>query len=442
MKKYRKYKVWDILLCMAISLGLTLNLLSGFQIDDIVPQRLPLLAGVTVVVILLSFAAAQNKRTVLVGVIAGIAALAAVIVVSRRQQWFLNDAQSTMQILVCVAAVTSLLVFLGSRSRIGIFIILLLGNVIQAGAAFLEFPVNLPGYLVFLGATGMLLFYRVYLKGIRSSQSGTVRFGQFMVQNFCICMAALVLAGGVYAGIVKPLNPPTRELKLIQKLMSFEMLEKIGVSTTVTLPDPNQQSTQQDPEDSLTTDQREETQPDGMGADMETPQPEEPQNEPDQMEDQQDSVGEAMAVSYEKKSHWYLYVLLAAVILFLLLYRKKWIRKRWLAAMEQRSRKDAVKRFYAYFLYGFAYAGYRKAEGLTLDEYICLNQEVWSAFAVNDVTVQALNAVYQKVYYGQMEPSEQEYEMFRTFYAAFHKNLCTVMGRWNYFRYYMFGKMK
>lgn len=437
MRNYWKYKIWDVILCIVISLGLTINLLSGFRIDDVAQKWLPyLIVGIcltSMVCALFAF----NKKTAVAGILAGIALFLVMIVLSRTQKWFAHEEQSTVQILVVVMVIVSVLVFLAGRSRVGRIIMLLLGNLLQAGAAFLQFPVTLWGYLLFLIGCGILIFYHTYLGGLRNAQSGRISLGRFMLQNICICLVALGLTGGIYAGVVKPLNPPTDELKLIQKLMSFEVLEKIGVSTTVTLPNPDLQSDQTDPDDTLATDQRDEQNENGMGAD--TDQMDEQEQDKGMVDNTQseDASKNAMAITYEEKSHWYLYVIVAGAAVILFFLSKRWYRKHWLQRLEQLTCRERTEKMYAYFLKGFGSAGYKKAEHLTLDEYIGQNQDIWKQFETDGVSVMDLNRIYQKAYYGQMDISEQEYEMFRKFYQGFSKHMCEVMGKGRYVLYYL-----
>ncbi len=437
MRNYWKYKIWDVILCIVISLGLTLNLLSGFQIDDVAKNWLSYLIVGIALVSLVCVLFATNKKTTIAGIATGVILFIIMLVVSRSQKWFQNEKQSAVQILISVMVIVTVLVFLAGRSRAGRIIMLLLGNVLQAGAAFLEFPVTLWGYLLFLIGCGILIFYHTYLGGLRNAQSGKISLGRFMLQNICICLIALGLTGGIYAGVVKPLNPPTDELKLIQKLMSFEVLEKIGVSATVTLPDSGIQSDQNDSDNTLATDQREENNPDGLGADTDQMDEKEQENGTVNESQNEDASQKAMAVTYEVKSHWYLFVIAATVAVALFFYSKQWMRKRRIHALEQLPYRDRVEKLYAYFLKGFGRAGYKKAEHLTLDEYIGQNQDIWKKFETEGVSVAELNRIYQKAYYGQMDISGEEYEKFRKFYQGFHKKMCEVMGKGRYVLYYL-----
>lgn len=437
MRKYWKYKIWDVLLCVMISLGLTLNLLSGFQIDDVATKWLPYLIVGICLVSLVCGMFAFNKKTAVAGILTGIALFIVVVVLSRSQKWFENEKQNTIQILICVMTIVAVLVFLAGRNRVGRILMLLLGNVLQAGAAFLQFPVSLWGYLLFLAGCGVLIFYHTYLGGLRKAQSGKISLGRFMLQNICICLIALGLTGGVYVGIVRPLNPPTQELKLIQKLMSFEVLEKIGVSTTVTLPNPEEQSEQTDLDDTLATDQREEQNENGMGADVDQADQKEQESGTNDTSQSEELSEKATAITYEAKSHWYLYVIAAAAAVIVFFLSKRWSRKHWLHMVEQLPYKKRVEKMYLYFLKGFGSAGYKKAEHLTLDEYIAQNSDAWKKFETDGVSVMELNQIYQKAYYGQMDISEEEYELFRKFYQKFPEKLCEVMGKGRYALYYL-----
>ena len=423
MKQYLKYRIWDLFLCLCISIGLAVNVLSGFRIDD-VTRRMPVLVITVIVILLICFAAAVNKRTTIAGILLAVAAFVAATILCRSRSLFTDDAQNATMVFFVVVIVVTVLAFLACRSRIGILILFLLGNLIQAAAAFLHFPVQTWGYLLFLFSAALMIFYRVYVFSVLRSHTGKVRFTGFMVQNFCICLAAFIVATGIFAGVVRPLNPPTDDLKLIQKLMSFDVLQKIGVSSVVKLPD-NEKQSEQPTDRNIATDQREEKEPDGDGKLKETPD-QETQN----LEKDQKNAGEttetAKAVTYETKSHWYLYVILAAVVICLLFLLRSYLRKRWLQQIRALPKREGVINLYAYFLMGLRIAGCRKAGNLTLREFLSLNEKELQKFECNGITFAQLTAVYQRAYYGQKEISEDAFQMYLEYYAGFRKKIRKV----------------
>ncbi|MCD7981334.1 MAG: DUF4129 domain-containing protein [Clostridiales bacterium] len=430
MKQYFKYRCWDLLFCIVISIGMTVNILSGFEIDD-VGERMPVLIVLTAIVCFVCLVAAVNRTTTLIGIAAGIVALIVAVALSRGTNIFINDAENTTQVFYIVVVAIAVAVFLVCRSRVGIIILFLFGNILQAGAAFLQFPTQTWAYLLFLFGCGLMIFYRIYVMSLMRAHSGKVRFKGFMTQSLCVCLAAFVVATGIFAGIIRPLNPPTQDLKLIQQLMSFDILEKIGVSTVLVQVD-REKISSEEPDDELPSDQ---TEPDEEEETGET------EDEPDR--EQEDDAGntedtspafteQARAITYEIAKHWYILVIIAAVLVCLGIYSRKLLRKKWLDSIDALPHADAVVNLYAFFMFGMAKAGCRRAKNLTLDEYSRLNEKQLAKFDAGGVNFGRLTEIYRKAYYGRQEISEEEYADYHTYYDGFHKNVCRNAGRIRY----------
>lgn len=429
MRHYIRYRCWDWILCILISIGMAVNLLSGFEIDD-VTDRLPILIIVALAVTTICFAFAINRTAAISGIMIAVAALIMLIIAVHGKEVFRNDKENALIIFFAVIVICALVVFLVCRSRLGIILLFLIGNAIQAGAAFLQFPCEMWAYILFLAGTGLLLFYRVYVISLKKAHVGKVRFKGFMLQNVCMCLAAFLVAGAIFGAIIRPLNPPTDELKLIQKLESFEVLERIGVATTKVLPNSDIQS-QQIPDEQLATDLMNDQldAQSNVGGEEDTTDDTWEGNTIDTMANQTE---DANAISYSMSSHWYVWIILAAAIVFFVIRMRKYLRKRWMAQVENLSRSDGVINLYAYFLRGLKRAGCAKAPNLTLTEYQSLNENTLHKFDVGDVTFAGLTEVYKKAYYGDAVVSEEEFADFRTYYEAFRNNLCNVTGKLKY----------
>lgn len=436
MKQYLRYRCWDWILCILISVGLIVNILSGFEIEDVTAHML-VIVSLTVVLTLVYFLAAINKSTSIVGIIVGIFILIALLILCRNTNLFVNDQKYGMQIIYVITVVMSLAVFLICRTRAGIVFLFLVGNVVQAGASFLEFPCELWAYLLFLAGTGLMIFYRVYVISVLHSHTGKIRFMGFMTQNLCVCLTALVLASGIFVGIIKPLDPPTDELKLIQKLMSFEVLEKIGVSSVLIQVDENKESDQL-PDDRLATDQLDddEEEGDGSGKSQESQGNGSRFLSGNAMDSVAEQIQKAMAISYEVASYWYLFLIVIIALICFIIWFKQFLRKRWLDKIDQLPRAEGIMNLYAFFLYGLSKAGCAKAKNLTLDEFQTLNAGQLSKFDHEQVNFKRLTDIYRKAYYGMQSISEEEYEDFRRYYSCFHKNICKEVGKLKYIPLY------
>ncbi|MCD8110121.1 MAG: DUF4129 domain-containing protein [Clostridiales bacterium] len=431
MKKYLQYRCWDLILCIVISVGMAVNVLSGFEIDD-VAERMPVLVILVAVTSAICLLAAINKGTTLIGIAGGVVALIIAVILCRGTNIFVNDADNASQIFYIVVVAVAVAVFLVCRTRPGIIILFLFGNVLQAGAAFLQFPTKVWAYLLFLIGCGLMIFYRVYVLSVLKAHTGKVRFRGFMAQNLCVCLAALLLATGIFAGIIRPLDPPTDDLKLIQQLMSFEILEKIGVSTVLVQVDRDKISEQEPDQEMATDEQEEEEEEEEMNDTDEAPDREEQEDAGNQQDTAAAFTERAQAISYQLAKHWYILVIVAAVLVCLGIYSRKLLRKKWLAEIDRLPRADGVLNLFGFFMFGMEKAGCKRAANLTLDEYQAVNAKQLGKFDAETVDFARLTEIYRKAYYGRLEVTEEEYADYLRYYEGFHRNVRKAAGAFRY----------
>ena len=125
---------------------------------------------------------------------------------------------------------------------VGPLVLMIAGILICAMAHFLQFPIPIWTLPVFLVSSACLLMYRVFAASAESTSLRGAGGAQYMRQTAALCMAALLMAGGAYYGIVRPLDPPTQELKLVTALRSMELMQVLGVYTTATVLDTDETS--------------------------------------------------------------------------------------------------------------------------------------------------------------------------------------------------------
>ncbi len=430
MRQYLRYGCWDFILCTLISIGLSMAVLSGFIIDDL-DRRVPMLIVTSAVITFVCLLVAYNRATSIVGILAGIALAIVLLTVSWRSDTFSNDEGNETLIFYIVAVLMALAVFLICRRRAGIIVLFIAGNIVWAGASFLEFPCRLWAYILFLAAVAAIFFYRTYVRSVLQSHSGKVRFRGFMLQNVCIVLVAMLLTSGIYYGIIRPLDPPTDELTLIQRIMSFELLETLGVSTTRTVLDEERYSTQE-PDDQRTTREMEESRQEEIEAGQNLPEDTQAQDMGTELDTAPETTTPAQAITYALKHYWWvLVIIIAAVIVFLILLRR-YLRKRWLATIDGLSREDGVYNLYRLFLFGIGKSGYKKASNLTLEEFWELRKNQLCKFDTDGVDFGKLTETYRKVYFGRQPVSEEEYADYLTYYKGFHQHVRKEAGFWRY----------
>ena len=129
-----------------------------------------------------------------------------------------------------VMLVTLPVVFFAGRSRAGLIMLFLFGTLMIAAFAFLEYPVSLSGSLVFFACILALYLYRVYSISLLQAERGNADFRAYFIQAAAVSAIVILLAGGIWYGVIRPMSPPTDEAGLTKILMSSELMRQLGIS--------------------------------------------------------------------------------------------------------------------------------------------------------------------------------------------------------------------
>lgn len=432
MKKYIKYRSLDWILCILISIGLTVNVFSGFEMTDKLSSNIVIIAIVTAAAQLIFFMAAFNKKTTISGIIIGVLMLILAVIYFQSQNPFIHDKSDSIQIFWIVAISVALMVFLAARTRPGTILLFLTGNIVIAAAYFLKFPVMLWGYVLFLFSAALMLLYRVYFISLLKSHAGKVRFGAFICQSGVICLIAMLSASLIYIGVIKPLNPKTDKLKLITKVMSMKTIEKIGIYSVMPQTD-YQKVSENKPNNTRTTNQQQDNKKENNTI------PKQKVSASQRIKEQMKNglvskkIEKALAIKYDFNSYWYIY--LTIIILFLIaspIVLKEYLRKKWYEKVKGLSKEAGIVNLYNYFMDKFSKIHYKKPVYLTLSEYAVNMKKQMEVFAVGNSNFTDLTRIYVKVFYGHHRISDEEYKLFLDFYEFFHKNIRKEIGNFRY----------
>ncbi|MCD7950389.1 MAG: hypothetical protein LUG12_09045 [Erysipelotrichaceae bacterium] len=351
MRLYLKTHIYDGLLCILICIGFIYNVLSGFLFDDI-SYQLPILIILSIALTCLYIILFYNKQTIFFGMILAIISLLGLILISWNTNILSTDKDNMIKIFYSVIVILTLVIYLVSLNKISLMIFFLLGNIIHAATSFLEYPCSIWAYLLFLLSTAMMLFYRIYKRNILKSHRGTIHMRGHMIQNSVVCIVSLLLSIIIFIGIIQPLNPPTEDLKLIQRLMSFEILEKVGISSIIVQPDENK--TNQDINDELNTNQQEDTDEENSNGNSPLGQ--------QMLGNVQDSVANvieyAQAITYKALSYWYLWCILIIALIVTFIYSRQLLRKKWLNDIEKLTKEETIINLYSLFMLGIKKNGF------------------------------------------------------------------------------------
>ncbi len=429
MRDFLKLRVYDWILCAMLATGLVFHIFSGFVLEDTFSQRIPyvilfLLVAMAVMVLL-----TYTRITIIIGVVAGVALLLLVMVYTRTHQVFTDETSETANslfIALTVTIIAAVLVYLACRSRPGIIALFLAGNIIICGAYFLQFPVQRWSFLLFEFAAVVMFLYRNHMVTLSQSQTGKVRVPRFMIQTVIVCLVAFVLSGTAYLGIVKPIEPPTRELKLIEELKQMSIVKKMGLYSVVELLDPSLQSSAE-PNGTETGDPEEPTDQGEQGTGQDEGGPDQSQKAPEQKQEETQSI-------FYNIHFWYIpwfWIILAAIIAAV--FTGRWfIKRRWKTHVDEMPLADCIVNYYKYFLTRLSRLGYKKPANHTLYEYAADMDHTLETFTDGEASFANLTDIYVRTLYGRNDVSKEEAGLFQKFYDKFYSALRKEVGFWKY----------
>lgn len=428
MLDYLKKRMGELLLCLGSAWGLASHLCAGFALSDRWENDPPVLLVLHFAVLLVLYFIAYRRRTTVVGIVCGVAAALAAVLYIRTVQPFQNEEDRSLYIVILVVLCTDLAVFLLARSRCGTVILFLAGNILMAGSAFLQFPVKPACMVLFLLCSLLLFLHRFYIWSLLHAQAGKPEAGRQLAQNAVLCLLAAALALGTFACVIRPLEPPTQELKLITRLRSMRLTEVLGVYTTRTIYDEELESTQEpetEEESSAPGDENDELPPE-----QELQQPENDGQNTETIRPLNQRLQAIRMPAWGQIPLWKRILAICLVLIVLVLpfaIRLAW-RQRWLRLTRMLPPEEGAARFYLYFLQCLRYTGLPHAGHTTLTEYAADTAAAFEPFAVGKATFSRLTEIYTAVLYGHMPVSKEEYRLFEDFYGVFRRNLRREIG--------------
>lgn len=405
--KYMRLSMPEAMLCLLTSTALCICILDGFVwseklLDPFVPV---ILAGA--IITILGCAFSFRRKTIVMGVLllcvfiaGGIAVLSA----GTTGEYGLFCA------LICL---TPVCVFLLSRTRIGTALLFAGGVLVITGSTFLEYGNRPACLIIFLVAGACLLVSRLYRIGMLHASTFAPKTARMALLGLVLCIMAAVLSAGVYFSVVKPLEPPTQELKLITELKKLPLLEKLGVASTIHIIDHEQYAAAKE-EEKLMSDTQDDEQPDISDKE------EEREAEEDSVSSTVEKPGRADAVSYEFKVYIWLYIAAGLIVVILAAVGGKLLcRRRRFVKLLKRPQAEQVVQMYLYFIDLMVRCGLPPVASSTPVEYCDRIGRRADRFFSGQDDFHRITQVFERVYYGAEEPSPEEYDLFLRAYRAF-----------------------
>lgn len=420
MRKYVKLHVWDYLLTVMVAVGMHLNVFSAFMIRESYMQNYLLVTIVTAVVTAIMYVIGFDKRNTVIGAVGwGIALIGWIIYLRANDMIDMSgESDETIPAFWSIVVFGTAVIYLLTRNRKVFYAAAPIGLLFCAAFRFLKYPVSVPGLILLVAGILLMILYLVYRDSLMNASYGSFNLRHFILQSVAIATVVSLLASGVYFGIVKPLEPPTRDLKLITKLMSFDIMELLGVASTQEVKDPNDQD--DDNDDQKKQEKQEEEKED--------------ENKDDQQNKESEEEISASTISYdEKKTPPYWIIPLVILILaapFAWKYGVRARRRRRLNGLDASNQAAFV---YDFFLNRFRKLGYGKADSATIQEYAEQQEGFLQNFrGSEDSTFEEISNIYDHFLYSNVPVTPEEAEKFMDLYQSFYKNARAYVGPWKY----------
>jgi hypothetical protein len=412
-------------LTVLIAIGMHLNTFSAFMIRESYMTNYLLVTVVTTLVMAVMFVIGYNKRNTIIGG-AGWAVFLIGWIIYLRANDLINleeGADETIPAFWSIVIFGSALIYLLTRSRKILFGAAPVGLLFCAAFKFLKYPVSVPGLFILVIAVILEILYLVYKDSLLSADYGNYTIRHFLEQSIAIVTVVVMLSSGVFYGIVKPLDPPTRDLKLITKLLSFDILELLGVASTQEVKDPNQGDEDQDEEEP--PEEKEEEKDD-----------EENEQDEDENKQESDEKISAQTMSYNEKDYTVYWVTALIILLlatpFVIKYVLRTRRRRRLNGLDANNQAAFV---YDFFLDRLKKLGVGKADSQTILEYAEQQEAVLENFTAEDgTTFEEMTELYNYHLYSKLPVRPEDAKKFMAMYDSFYKNAKAFTGTWRYIR--------
>ncbi|MDD7409296.1 MAG: DUF4129 domain-containing protein [Anaerovoracaceae bacterium] len=431
MTAYFKNHIWDMICCLLLSAGLALNVFAGYDSKDPRTESAAAILIVCAVCMVLLFIAGYNRATTIAGILTAVVLIIAALILVRSFHSSHGGKIDRNPMLFWIVIIgVSAVCYLLTRWRISTILLLIGGCVMTAAFAFLKYPVNFKGYIVFFCALAVLFMLRVYESSAVNSYTGSVRFGRYTVQSIALVLVISLAAGGIYAGVIKPLNPKTHELKLITKLESLEILQKAGVSKRTEVPQEQNKTKNENDQQKMTNQKQDQNQ-------TKAPQQKKDENQQGDIQ-QQTKTEKGQAVNYHQ-DHTGLYILIAVLIALALaapFVIRHLLQKRWENKVQKAGPTEGAVMIYQRLLKKLRYAGFDRPPEVTLLKYMRSQRRAMKSFAVGSADMYALTRAYQEIIYGYRKLNEVEFNRFWKVYKAFRGNMKKKLGRFRYAVHY------
>lgn len=399
----------------------------GFYVNPARQNNEALLIGIVVVLTVVLWLISYSNRTKLFGTIALVAAVVIAflaVYASGNIALAVTDSEENPYSFFVICFVVIIGVWLLAATKRGLIVLLILGIFVSALVALLYKNNSLLWLGGFLIGCMVLFALRYYYGSVLNSQTVKTSFLSTFVVALVLAVIVMAAGSAVYAGVIKSIAPPAHELKLYDKEKAMTAVGWLGISSTVTVMDPNLTSEQADSE--------QKNQPDDNDGNKNEAQAENPSDGIDEW-DALENQNKANVISYELPEVKTLpkiiaLIIAAAAVIALRILSRKW----WLAAVMKKPKEERIAKMYHFWLKKYRQISLGKNKEETPYEYALRQKDHLASFSTGRADVMKLTEVFVETNYGTRAVSEEEWQMYLEFHKKFYRMIFKYLGPLRY----------
>lgn len=447
MKRRARLFFWkatipDFLLVLAVSIGVSITVLWGFNVSPVYATD-PVFTGIAMVPPLVAmFAGSLSKRARAISIIATVAILVVYLIIGFTSSFgddLLADVPENRYIIAIVWAVVPVIVYLLSRKPVSL-VFLLAGCIIACaaieyvyeGGLFWQFVVVIVGML-------MLFVFQTYRSSVASaSRAKGTHFFQATVFSAIITAISIGMAFAVFFAFIAPMNLTEAEFKLFEKEYQLETIYYTAIANTQNVDDPNSRTNNTDETKENTDKQDQSNQESSGNSDM--------------------SLGEMIAsalsgfnpnndneeldnMSYERFM-WEFIAIIVGIILviagIILLRRSR--REARLKKLADKTNAERVIWIFNFLTGRLKRLGFTRPAHMTAGEYAVASYRGMKPFSRDTDGVSFLNVTetFYRAYYGGAPVTDVERAQVENYYRCFFKNAFRYVGwpKWAFWKFW------
>ncbi len=420
MKSFWKYHGLEGILCLLTASALVINFAEGFYTPDWIRSGFYVSFLFCAVTLLYCYLGSYNKGTMAAFTL-GFLVIAVVFFLYMRAAGIdivdSEGSSTAVYIYYICAPLIAGITFLLTRSRIGTAILFLLGIGVNACLTFLQFAVHTWCTVLFVAALIGLFLLRQYRRNALKSNTVAPKFTRFFSVSCLVSAVSVGLALLCWFAVVRPLDPPTMDIKLLTRYMSYEIFDVVGIAEQYPIPDDLLEDQATDQEQTASEEDEEENE----DLNSQPPEEEEGEDTAPLAGSSEDNTEALSSVSYERKmtALLVLLILLIVAILVLIPVTRVQLRKRRIKKIMQGSPREQMVGLYRFYLSRFRHIGCPRGRQQTELEYLEQNGGKLERYLGGQLDLKEMTGQYLLARYGYVDPPDGACRRYADFYPVF-----------------------